>query len=297
MQSNVKQHTLPQPRPPTTCTTTATDGATIAYYDSHPKRCEGCGAPDLTVFLIHGYLVPSLASWTQWSDYFATLQSGVGGTSGKRCRARVIAADMRGHGGSHSPHDTAAYGCNTMAADCSAVMTAAGISRVTDARTDGWPLYVMGYSMGADVAVRLAARDSRVRRLVLGGHGSAMLEDKWENLEDYLAALRAPSDEAAAHLSARARTIRAMAELVGGDKEALACVAEAARGCTKQQLERIKVPTLVVAGQEDASVGSPEDLAACIADATVVRPPGDHLSVVASPEFRHAVREFLFVKL
>ncbi len=53
------------------------------------------------------------------------------------------------------------------------------------------------------------------------------------------------------------------------------------------------MPTLVVAGADDALAGSPEELAARIPNAVARVVPGDHLSAVGKPELTAAIVDFL----
>jgi len=73
----------------------------------------------------------------------------------------VFAPDARGHGESAKPHDPGAYANDAMVRDIQSLMDYASLE----------PVDVVGYSMGAIVAGRLAPRDPRVRSLVLGGVG------------------------------------------------------------------------------------------------------------------------------
>jgi len=84
---------------------------------------------------------------------------------------RVFAPDARGHGESAKPHDPGAYANDAMVRDIQSLMDYASLE----------PVDVVGYSMGAIVAGRLAPRDPRVRSLVLGGVGGewAATSDHW----------------------------------------------------------------------------------------------------------------------
>ena len=58
-------------------------------------------------------------------------------------------------------------------------------------------------------------------------------------------------------------------------------------------LGQISVPTLVLNGEKDTLVRSPEWLTEAIPGARLRLVPGDHLSVVVKPEFTRAILEFL----
>ena len=53
------------------------------------------------------------------------------------------------------------------------------------------------------------------------------------------------------------------------------------------------MPTLVIAGDRDVLVGSPQDVADRIPGATARVVRGDHLTAVGDPAFRGAIVEFL----
>src|SRR5439155_3680505 len=94
---------------------------------------------------------------------------------------RVVGVDARGHGRSDKPHDPAAYENSAMVRDVGALLDHLALSRVD----------LVGYSMGAATAVRFAAQDRRVRRLVLGGIGGDPAE--WSSAE-HIAARRDRAD-------------------------------------------------------------------------------------------------------
>ncbi|MEV5667777.1 hypothetical protein AB0L28_03095 [Streptomyces sp. NPDC052503] len=58
-------------------------------------------------------------------------------------------------------------------------------------------------------------------------------------------------------------------------------------------LDRITVPTLVLAGAGDPLATRPEVLASAIAGAELTVLPGDHLTAVRDPGFAEAIASFL----
>jgi pimeloyl-ACP methyl ester carboxylesterase len=62
---------------------------------------------------------------------------------------------------------------------------------------------------------------------------------------------------------------------------------------TATGLDEVMLPVLVIAGVDDTEVGSPEVLAAQLANAEVVRVPGNHFTANARPELHAALVEFL----
>ena len=109
---------------------------------------EGTGSP---VLLLHGLSVDTQQNWRAPGIWSALVDAG----------HRVIGFDARGHGRSGKPHDPAAYEEDAMVKDVAACFDQLGLTGVD----------LAGYSMGASTALQFAARDGRVRRLVLGGIG------------------------------------------------------------------------------------------------------------------------------
>lgn len=62
----------------------------------------------------------------------------------------------------------------------------------------------------------------------------------------------------------------------------------------RAELARIALPVLIVSGELDTLVGSPDELAAAVPGARLEKIPGrDHLSVVLDPRFKDVVVDFL----
>jgi 2-succinyl-6-hydroxy-2,4-cyclohexadiene-1-carboxylate synthase len=105
-------------------------------------RALGSGPP---VLLLHGFTGRG-ASWTTLASFL------------RRLGHRTIVVDLLGHGRSDAPADPARYAVGRQAHDLVSLLD----------RLDARPADVVGYSMGARLALRLAAdRPDAVRRLVL----------------------------------------------------------------------------------------------------------------------------------
>jgi len=145
------------------------------------------------------------------------------------------------------------------------------------------------------VSLVLATTDRRVRSLVVGGVGRAVVEQggvdtgELSNLEIADALVTEDPEVVARPEVAR---FRSLADLIGADREALAAVARAARS-GPLDLHRITARTLVIAGADDPLAKEPELLAEAIAGGAAALVPGDHLGAVASSEFVDAVVTFL----
>jgi pimeloyl-ACP methyl ester carboxylesterase len=248
---------------------TSWDGTQIVYHQW------GLAWVEPPVVLHHGFAADAHVNWLYPGIVDALVGAG----------RHVVAVDARGHGRSAKPHDPAAYGEAQMARDVSALIDRLGVDAVD----------LVGYSMGAVVALITAAHDPRVRRLVVGGVGAGVVEVGGVDTrvvpdETMRAALEADDPESIGHPDAAA--FRAFADVVGGDRRALAAQA-AATHQAPIPLERITAPTLVLAGDVDPLAARPEVLARAIPDAGVRTLSGDHFGAVTDPECACAVVEFL----
>jgi pimeloyl-ACP methyl ester carboxylesterase len=108
------------------------------------------------VVLHHGFVADAESNWVALGVVQALVDTG----------RRVIAPDARGHGRSEKPHDPARYGEQRMARDLAALLDVVEAGEVD----------LVGYSMGAVVALIYASGGERVRRLVVGGVGSGVIE-------------------------------------------------------------------------------------------------------------------------
>jgi pimeloyl-ACP methyl ester carboxylesterase len=156
-------------------------------------------------------------------------------------------------------------------------------------------LNLVGYSMGAVVALLAASEEARVRRLVAGGVGAGVVErggvDTRVISNTALAAgLRA--DNPAAIEDPAVLGVRQFAEADGADRLALAAQAEATHA-QSVPLDRIAAPALILAGDQDPLAVRPEVLTAALPHAQVQLLPGDHLSVISHPAFAQAILAFL----
>ena len=239
------------------------DGTTLAYHD------DGDGAP---VILLHGFAADTNLNYVRSGVFDLLLDEGY----------RVIALDARGHGLSEKPHDAAAYGDDAMRRDAQALLDELGLDRCV----------VVGYSMGAAVTLRLAMTDPRPRAIALLGAGENMADRDGgtERRTGMAEAFRAEDVEA---LPERVRAFREMADAIRADRVALGALLDAPWPDTATGLEQVTVPVIVICGNDDDEVGSPERLVAQLPNAEVVRVPGDHFTANARPELHAALLEFL----
>lgn len=235
--------------------------------------CEttGEGRP---VLLIHGFGANRAITWrnTGWYDVLA------------KAGCRVIAIDCRGHGESEKPHRPEDYDDGLMAADCAAVLR-----ELSDTAAD-----VMGYSMGAQIAIRLM-HDSpeAVRRCVLAGVGATYFH-RSAGIDEAIAQGLETTDPEAITLPI-AREFRNFCERAGDDLVAMAaCMRRPRRIFSAEELTRLSQPVLVVDGAEDSIAGPPEALARAFPNAkTLTVPRRNHHSTVGDRAYKDAVVRFL----
>jgi pimeloyl-ACP methyl ester carboxylesterase len=230
------------------------------------------------VLLHHGFVANAHANWDVTGVVDALVAAG----------HRVIAPDARGHGDSDKPHDPARYGEARMAEDLVALVDALGVGEVD----------LVGYSMGAVVSLLFAAGDGRVRRLVVGGVGSGVVEcggvDRRGLSNDAIIAALSADDPADVQTS-DARAFRSLADALGSDRRALVAQARSIhRGGVA--LERISAPALVLAGDSDPLAIRPQALADALPSATLAMLAmlaGDHMQALVDPRFATSIVEFL----
>jgi pimeloyl-ACP methyl ester carboxylesterase len=249
---------------------TTWDEIEIAYYE--------WGEPTTSppVVLHHGFAAHAHANWVLPGVVDALLAAG----------RRVVAPDARGHGDSDKPHDPGAYGEQGMARDLATLLGVIDAPQVD----------LVGYSMGAVVALLFSAAEAdRVRRLVIGGVGSGIVEcggvdRRAISSDSIIEALAAEDPTTIAEPAATA--FRALADALGSDRQALIAHASAIhRGGI--ELQRISAPTLLLAGGRDPLAVRPEVLVQALPDARLQLLSGDHMEAVADPRFAASIVEFL----
>jgi pimeloyl-ACP methyl ester carboxylesterase len=242
-------------------------------FDGTGLAFESFGADDRRppVLLLHGFAADSRLNWVAPRVVGALVDAG----------RRVVALDARGHGKSDKPHDPGAYAGDAMVRDARALIDHLGVAQVD----------VCGYSMGALTTFALVATEPRARSAVLGGVGAALAGGSMaERAPRITAALLA--DDPSAITDPVAAAFRAFADSTGADRRALAAIQQARRSPPPDGAA-ITVPTLVIVGDADALVGSPDQLASRIPGATAEIVSGDHLTAVFDPRFGQAIVTFL----
>jgi pimeloyl-ACP methyl ester carboxylesterase len=257
------------PESPSQFTFRSFDGVQIAWY----AWGEESALPP--VVLHHGFGVNASVNWVLPGVVDALVAAG----------RRVVALDARGHGQSGKPHDPASYGEGAMSRDLGRLFDEIAATR----------MHLVGYSMGAIVALLTASRDHRVTRLIVGGVGASVVEiggvDTRAIPRGAIAEALLAEDPATIS-DPRAAAFRSLADLTGGDRQALAAQASAVHQ-TGIPLADIAAPTLVLAGASDPIATRPQVLADAVPGGTALVIPGDHFTAVTDPAFAPAIVGFL----
>ncbi|MBY6242251.1 alpha/beta fold hydrolase [Methylosinus sp. Sm6] len=244
------------------------NGVQLAYAD-FPPLAEDRGEP---IVLVHGFASTHAVNWL-FPQWVKTLTE-----DGRR----VVALDNRGHGRSAKIYDPAAYDLALLADDIARLLDHLGLDRAD----------IMGYSMGARIATRLAiAHPQRVRSLILGGIGAnlvtsalprglpeAMEAERIEDIDDPLL-----------------KMFRGFAEASRSDLAALAACARGANQIVdRAALAQIVAPALICVGTRDEVAGDPHPLQPLFRNAHIVDIPGrDHNRAVGDRVYKQAVIDFL----
>nr|WP_232833032.1 alpha/beta fold hydrolase [Nocardiopsis sp. TNDT3] len=234
-------------------------GVTMRYADLRPQAQEG-GVP---VLLLHGFGTDFGMNWRAAGWTQALESAGL----------RVIGPDLRGHGNSDKPTDSAFYLPGHFVADLVSMLDELAVDKVD----------VVGYSMGSRLAWELAlTAPERVRRVVLGGFGPKNAF-AGTDLSD-----PGSGDTPFDHV------YRTVAALPSNDPAALAA-------CARGQASRpfaaepplSGFPVLLVSGARDPLAEGAAALAERCGGTHVEIPGRDHANAVSSRHFRQAVLDFL----
>jgi pimeloyl-ACP methyl ester carboxylesterase len=228
------------------------------------------------VVLHHGFVANADANWVATGVVEALTSAG----------RKVIAPDARGHGRSEKPHDPARYGEDRMARDLGVLLDTIDVPL----------LDLVGYSMGAIVSLIFASTDQRVRRLVIGGVGSGVIEcggvDRRAVPNDAIIEALTVDDPSSLEVMPAAAAFRQLADALEGDRKALVAQSRSIyRG--EIALGEISAPTLLLAGDTDPLAIRPQVLADAIPGGTLELLSGNHIEVLGDPRFKRAIVEFL----
>jgi pimeloyl-ACP methyl ester carboxylesterase len=230
----------------------------------------GTGPP---VLLIHGFASNAQVNWIDTGWVKTLNQAGF----------QAITFDNRGHGRSGKLYDSEAYRGAAMAQD------AADLIRYLDHPK----VAVIGYSMGARIAAKLASRFPALVSAAIFAGLAANMKRGFANRELIAQALE--TDIPDAIQDATAKTYRAFADQTGSNLKALAaCIRASGESISTEELRTIQAPVLVVAGSEDSTAGPVAPLVESLPNAKgLVLPGRDHMKAVGDRLFKEEAVKFL----
>lgn len=218
------------------------------------------------VVLLHGFITNG-ESWRRAPVRQALADAGF----------KVVTLDLRGNGRSDKPHNAEAYSNNAELKDVMALMKHLGLTSYD----------VVGYSRGAILTAKLMTMDKQVHRAVMGGMSADFTDPNWSRRKNFHEALTKPGS----HPELQAAVDNAKKS--GADTVALARMQEFRPTTSRAELGKIRIPLLVVNGDQDLDNGDPKQLADAVPGARLVMVPGTHGGAMATPEFAKAVVDFL----
>ncbi len=241
------------------------DSGYFASFDGRKIYFEvaGKGSP---VVLIHGFIVNG-ASWKRVPLYNDLLKAGY----------QVITMDLRGNGQSDKPHEAAAYANDAEAKDVIGLLDHLHVKSYQ----------VVGYSRGSIITARLLLLDKRIRSAVMGGMGDGFTDPQWPRR---ILFYRALSGEPVKELESMVNYVKSNPSL---DQQALALLQKEQPSVTPDLLATIRIPVLLIDGDNDPDNGSPQNLAKMFPNAQLKIIPGDHGSAMRGPQFAEAILQFL----
>jgi pimeloyl-ACP methyl ester carboxylesterase len=230
---------------------------------------EGQGRGEIPVLLMHGWGGSFESTWVS-NGWIEALE---------RAGRSYLCVDLPGHGSKPASEDPKAYG------------DLAGLVEARVVQTG--PIDIIGYSLGAKVALELAARrPAQVRSLVLGGIGGNVFAPE-ASAESVAVAL----DEGVSDLTPP--SVRALVDYArqsGGNPHAMAAVLRRPANpvFNKARLSLIRTPALLICGDQDLLAMPVTPLLDALPHVThqILRSI-DHLGLPSNRQFRRLAIQFL----
>lgn len=197
----------------------------------------------------------------------------------------IVALDARGHGASDKPHLVGSYGNQRMARDVVQLADQLGVSQYD----------LLGFSMGGFIALWVATFDHRLRRLALTGVGGSIPKlggpDLGEiNLIEMAEWLESPGADSSS--DPRVMEYIGYADSRGLDRQAVAACARGLAERNSYRLAEIKIPVLLLNGDDDPLAADGGALAQALPNCRYVVVKGDHGTALDNPDFAATLLEF-----
>ncbi|HCX23304.1 MAG: alpha/beta hydrolase [Flammeovirgaceae bacterium] len=234
------------------------DQTQIAFEDS------GKGMP---IILIHGF-ISSGSSWNNGILKRELIDAGY----------RVIIPDLRGNGDSDKPSDPLKYANDAETKDL--------IALANHLKLDSY--MAIGYSRGSIVLAQLLTQDQRITKAVMGGMGIDFTNPEWDRRIMFAEAFAgtAPLNETTKGAVNYARSINANLKI-------LSYLQTYQPVTSIEELQKIKTPILIIAGDEDTDNGDPGLLAEVFLNSQLVIITGGHNNAHKTPEFAKEITQFI----
>ena len=227
----------------------------------------GSGRP---VMLLHGLFSSAEMNWVRFGHAQKLVDAGF----------EAIMLDLRGHGTSAKPHDSAAYPPDVLARDVAALVDAL---ELTD-------FDLVGFSLGSRTAVRAVINGVKPRRLVLSGMGLEGLA-LWSRRADFFIDAIDRFDQI--KRGDPAFMAASFMKTMEVDRDAARLLLQSVADTQPEELAAITMPTMVLCGDQDRDNGSAPKLAELLPDARYVEIPGTHMSSVTEGALGDALVTFL----
>jgi len=222
------------------------------------------------VLLLHGLFSSAEMNWIRFGHAAKLAEAGF----------EAIIPDLRAHGDSAKPHDPSAYPPDVLVRDVVSVVEALGLKDFD----------LVGFSLGARTAARAVVQGLAPRRLVLAGMGLEGLAG-WDRRAAFFIDAIDRFDEV--KRGDPAFMAVSFMKTMKVDRIAARLLLQSVGDTEPDDLAKVAVPTLVLAGDKDRDNGSPESLAESLPDARHETIPGTHMSCVAEPALGEAIARFL----
>jgi pimeloyl-ACP methyl ester carboxylesterase len=235
------------------------DGTKISYTDNGDGQ---------VVLLIHGFIVDGNWNWGKSELKKQLINQGY----------RVIIPDLRGNGNSDKPIDENAYKNGSEVKDL--------IALIDHLQSDSY--VAIGYSRGAIVLANLLTRDKRISKAVLGGMGIGFTNPEWYRRIEFgnVFSGRTEPNELTREAVEFAKDLDVNFKIMG-------YLQDFQPETSIEELNNIKVKTLVICGNEDLDNGNPKELQEQLPNSKLSLVSGDHMSTPFSKDFAESIIAFL----
>lgn len=227
----------------------------------------GGGRP---VLLLHGLFSSADMNWIRFGHAQKLVNAGF----------EAIMPDLRAHGESDKPHDPMAYPPGVLARDTAALVEALELEEYD----------LVGFSLGARTAARAVIEGLSPRKLVLAGMGLEGLAG-WNRRSEFFIDAIDRFDEV--KRGDPAFMAVGFMRTMNVDRDAARLLLHAVDDTDAEELSAIKVPTLVLCGEQDRDNGDPQALVDALPDAELATIPGTHMSSVTEAAMGEAIVEWL----